>query len=197
MISEKESDQVIMEFKDKHTFRAWLEKNFDQHPGTDIFIYKKGFHHLGLNYEDAVRTALCFGWIDAVTHRYNEQKFRQYFAPRRKGSTWSLSNILRMKELIKSGEMTENGMRYFNSELLDQIDELIEEERKYKEHPPEIPDYFQEILTAEDATLLFSAETPSAQNRYIRYILDAKQQETRIRRCLKVVRLLKGEKNNL
>ena len=68
-----------------------------------IYLYKKGFAHLGLTYEDAVRIALCYGWIDAVTHSHDEKKIRQYFAPRQKRSNWSLSNIIRMKELIEKG----------------------------------------------------------------------------------------------
>ncbi len=197
MRNNEEKKKRVLEFKDKHAFRAWLEENHDRYPGTDIYIYKKGFYHLGLNYEDAVRTALCFGWIDAVTHRHDEQKFRQYFAPRRKGSNWSLSNILRVKELIDSGEMTKHGLLYFDLSLLEQIDDLIEEDRKSKKTPAQLPTYFMKILLEEDAKDLFFSETPSTQNRYLAYILDAKKQDTRLRRCYKIAGILKGEKNNL
>ena len=197
MRNNEETNKCVLEFKDKHAFRAWLEKNHDRHPGTDIYIYKKGFYHLGLNYENAMRTALCFGWIDAVTHRHNEQKFRLYFAPRRKDSNWSLSNIIRMRELIDSGEMTKHGLLFFDLSLLEQIDELIEEDLKSKRTPSPIPTYFTKILIEEDAKDLFFSETPSAQKRYLAYILDAKKQETRLRRCYKIAGIIKGEKNNL
>lgn len=77
----------ILEFKNKNDFKKWLKRNHETHFGTDIFLFKKGYEHLGLTYEEAVRTALCYGWIDAVTHAYDEQKFRQYFSPRRRTSS--------------------------------------------------------------------------------------------------------------
>jgi len=197
MNDKRESVSRVLEFQNKQAFRVWLKANFDSHPGTDIYIYKKGFYHLGLNYEDAVRTALCFGWIDAVTHRHDKQKFRQYFAPRRKGSNWSLSNIIRVKELIESGEMTDHGLLYFDQRLIARIDELIEQDQKTKTTPASIPDFFKKILIEEKAEALFFAETPSAQNRYLHYIADAKKQDTKIRRCKKIVNILKGGKNNL
>lgn len=84
----------VFDFNSKEDFKAWLELNHENSKGVDIYIYKKNFHHKGLSYEDAVRSALCYGWIDAVTHSYNEEKFIQYFAKRKKNSNWSLSNIL-------------------------------------------------------------------------------------------------------
>lgn len=187
----------IMEFTGKIQFRRWLEINHETHAGIDIYLYKKGYEELGLTYEDAVRTALCFGWIDAVTHSHNEKKFRQYFAPRQKRSNWSLSNMIRMKELIASNEMTDFGLKYFDLTLLDQLDQKIAEDQALKKTPLEIPDFFQTILTEKNAEARFRSETPSAQRRYVRYILDAKKLETKVRRCHKVIKILFGEKNNL
>lgn len=187
----------VMEFKGKTQFRKWLENNHANHEGIDIYLYKKNYEDLGLTYEDAVRTALCFGWIDAVTHSHDEKKFRQYFAPRQKGSNWSLSNIIRMRELIQNNEVTEFGLRFFDLALLDQLDEMIAKDQLFKKIPLEIPDFFQAVLLEEYADTLFRSETPSAQRRYVSYILDAKKHETKIRRCHKVIDILRGGKNNL
>lgn len=187
----------IYEFKDKAAFREWLKEHHETHYGTDIFLYKKGYEHLGLTYEDAVQTALCYGWIDAVTHRFDDQKFMQYFAPRRRTSSWSISNIKRMKYLIESNQMTEAGLKYFDLKVLDDFDELIAAYEAQKNQPVAVPDYFITLLEEEGAVDLFNAEAKSAQKRYVGFILDAKQEATRVRRCHKVIGILKGEKNNL
>ncbi len=187
----------VMEFRGKMEFCEWLETNHATHQGIDIYLYKKGFAHLGLTYEDAVRTALCYGWIDAVTHSHDEKKFRQYFAPRQKQSNWSLSNIIRMKELIENNEMTDFGLQYFELALLEKLDEMIAEDQRLKKHPLKTPDFFQIILAEKNAEVLFRSETPSAQRRYVLYILDAKKSETSVRRCYKVIEILLGGKNNL
>ncbi len=187
----------VMEFKEKTQFRKWLEINHAEHKGVDIYLYKKGYEHLGLTYEDAVRTALCYGWIDAVTHSHDEKRFRQYFAPRQKRSNWSLSNIIRMKELIENNEVTAFGLQYFDLTLLDHLNEKIAEDQAFKKKPAQIPDFFQIMLSKENAETLFRSETPSAQRRYVSYILDAKKKETKIRRCNKIIAILRGGKNNL
>lgn len=186
-----------LDFKSAQAFRQWLEANHSTASGTDIFIYKKKYAHEGLTYDDAVRTALCYGWIDAVTHSYDEVKFRQYFAPRLKTSNWSLSNKIRMRDLIQSEQMTEYGMKYFDIKWLKTLDAEIEAERQAKVLSVEIPDYFDLILEETHSKALFESETKSAQRRYISYIKDAKQEATRIRRCHKIVGILNGEKNNL
>lgn len=186
-----------LDFKNAEAFRVWLQENHASESGKEIYMYKKGYEDQGLTYEDAVRTALCYGWIDAVTNSYDEVKFIQYFAPRRKTSKWSLSNMIRMRELIESGQMTEHGLNFFDVSVLDDLDERIEAEQKAKKMPVELPDYFLEILYESDSYGLFEAQSKSVQRRYVSYIQDAKQEATKIRRCHKIVGILNGEKNNL
>ncbi|MCK8058494.1 MULTISPECIES: YdeI family protein [unclassified Fusibacter] len=186
-----------LDFKTKEAFRVWLMENHERCAGSDIFMYKKGYQHLGLGYEDAVRTALCYGWIDSVTHSYDEVKFIQYFSQRREKSNWSLSNIKRMKQLIEQGEMTEYGLRYFDQNLLDQLDELIERDRLEKEKGVEVPDFFKSVLEEENATELFEKTAFSQQKMFVAYISDAKKEQTKLNRCMKVIGILRGDKNNL
>jgi uncharacterized protein YdeI (YjbR/CyaY-like superfamily) len=180
----------ILYFKDKHAFRSWLESHHNSHAGVDIYLYKKGYESHGLTYEDAVRTALCYGWIDAVTHSCDEKKFRQYFARRKAKSTWSVSNIIRMKELIESGEMTEHGLHFFDLALIERLPELIEADRLAKLSPPDLPDFFRTLLIQADALDLFQKESNSAQHRYINHIRSGKKEETRVRRSEKIIQLL-------
>ncbi len=186
-----------MNFIDKDEFEAWLQDNHDSASGTDIFLYKKGYEDQGLTYEDAVRTALCYGWIDAVTHSHDELRFRQYFAPRRQNSNWSLSNKIRVRDLLNEGRMTKYGLKFFDMSWLENLDADIEAELKVKASPVILPDYFAKILEEKEAMEIFINETKSSQRRYISYIKDAKKEATRIRRCHKIVEILYGGKNNL
>lgn len=180
-------------FKDKQAFRSWLEEHHDSETGQDVYIYKKGHEKEGLTYEEAVRTALCYGWIDAVTHKCDEARFIQYFAPRLPGSNWSLSNLIRVRELIEEGSMTENGLTYFDLSWLENLDMRIEQEKKDKEKEVELPVYFKKILDQNHALTLFRDKTNATQRRYVAYIEDAKRQETRLRRCHRIVEMLKDE----
>jgi len=184
---------ALFDFKNREAFRSWLEKNHDQSNGIELYIYKKGFTDSGISYEDAVQVALCYGWIDSVVHSYNQEKFQQHFSPRRKSSNWSLSNIKRMKLLIDSNEMTEYGLKYFDISLLDNLDEMIIEDELFKSSAPDIPDFFKEILVKENSLELFSNLTAAVQRRYIDYILASKKDETSIRRCNKIVKMLNSE----
>lgn len=188
---------MVLDFKNKEAFREWLLENHKTSNGVDIYMYKKGHEKEGLTYEDAVQTALCFGWIDSVTHRYDDIKFKQYFAKRQKNSNWSLSNIKRVSKLISEGLMTEAGLKFFDLSLIDQLDDLIEKEKELKTKPVEIPDYFLEKLEATLSLDLFNNISHGTKRRYISYILDGKREITRLNRCDKIIGILNGEKNNL
>lgn len=185
----------ILQFKTQDEFKKWLKNNRDSQ-GQQVFIYKKKYHHKGLCYEDAVRAALCYGWIDSVKHSHDEEKFMLYFAKRKKGSNWSLSNIKRMKELIDNHEMTNAGLEYFDLDLIDQIEVLEAKEKREKSSDIVIPDYFLELLDDKNLSL-FYGENKSQQRNFIKYIESAKKDETKIKRCHKVIGILNGEKNNL
>lgn len=182
----------ILQFIDAESFRKWLENNHKKSKGITLFIFKKGYGHLGISYDDAVRVALCYGWIDSITHKYDEEKFLQYFSPRKKNSHWSLSNLLRMKELIEGNEMTDYGLGFF---AVDSLQELIDEKIKQKNAPITIPHFFEDLLLQENAMDLFVSQTPGIQKRYLQYILEGKQKQTQLRRCNKIISDLKAMKS--
>lgn len=95
-------------FKDRVAFRAWLEKNFERKDCLWLGFYKKRLNR-GLLYNDAVEEALCFGWIDGILKRVDDEKHVVRFSPRRKNSVWSTSNITRVKKMIREGKMASAG----------------------------------------------------------------------------------------
>ncbi|MBN2795296.1 MAG: YdeI/OmpD-associated family protein [Clostridia bacterium] len=102
-----------------------------------------------------------------------------------------------MKSLIESGKMTEAGLKYFDIRLIHQIDQLKANEEAYKEKLKTLPEDLEAFFKQEGVLEIFHQEKPSMKKNYLGYILAAKQEKTRIRRCFKIVSILKGEKNNL
>lgn len=181
-----------LDFRDAGAFGRWLAEHGATATEAHLFIYKKGFHDRGISYEDAVRTALCHGWIDSVTRRHDEARFVQRFSPRKPTSRWSASNIRRMKALLAEDRVTEAGLAVFDRTLLDRLAEVEAEERARREGPTELPG-FARALVAEDpgAAAAFDALPPSHRRQFVAWILDAKKEPARIRRTRKMMQMLR------
>jgi uncharacterized protein YdeI (YjbR/CyaY-like superfamily) len=84
-------------------WRVWLEAN---HAGTDeiwLVGYRKHTGRPSLQYADAVEEALCFGWIDSIRKKIDDEAFAQRYTPRRPGSPYSQPNIERLRHLANKG----------------------------------------------------------------------------------------------
>ncbi|MDX2416431.1 MAG: hypothetical protein QNK19_03115 [Xanthomonadales bacterium] len=103
---------------DRKAWRAWLIENHASEKEVWLAYYKKHTGKATVTYMDSVKEALCFGWIDGLKKRIDEQKYAHRFTPRRVNSKWSALNIRLAKELIESGEMTEAGLLRLIKECL-------------------------------------------------------------------------------
>ena len=79
----------------------------------EIRLFKVQAAHRGIGYAQALDEALCFGWIDGVTHSLDEDSYRQRFTPRKARSTWSRRNVEHVDRLTKQGRMTPAGLAAF------------------------------------------------------------------------------------
>src|SRR5919106_7049928 len=86
-------------------FRAWLDVNHDSADALFIGYYKKGVAKEAMTYSQAVEEALCYGWIDGITFRIDDELTATRFTPRRKTSSWSAVNIAKIAELSARGRM--------------------------------------------------------------------------------------------
>ena len=84
---------------------------------TELWVgfYKKGVAKTSMTYKESVEEGLCFGWIDGITRRIDDEVYAIRFTPRRKRSNWSAINIARMAELIAAGRMHPAGIRAFEA----------------------------------------------------------------------------------
>ena len=94
----------------REDWRAWLEQNHATEKEVWLLYYKKHTGKPTIPYDDAVEEALCFGWIDSLVKRIDDEKYTQKFTPRKNRSVWSESNKKRAKRTIKLGRMTGAGL---------------------------------------------------------------------------------------
>jgi uncharacterized protein YdeI (YjbR/CyaY-like superfamily) len=96
---------------DVAAWRAWLRDHHAGAVGVWLVLAKKGTSEpTSVSYEQALEEALAHGWIDGQSRRRDERTYRQRFTPRRKRSTWSASNVLRVERLTAEGRMQPAGI---------------------------------------------------------------------------------------
>lgn len=96
--------------KDRKAWRSWLQKNYDKSKGIWLIYYKMGKSKPRLPYSDMVEEALCFGWIDSLPRKLDDERSMLMFTPRKPKSVWSDVNKERIERLIQNGLMTEAGL---------------------------------------------------------------------------------------
>ena len=101
--------------KDRAEWRRWLTKNFARRDEIWLVFYKKAAGKTSVSYDHAVEEALCFGWIDGMKKRLDEECYAFRFTPRKPTSAWSKSNLQRVERLIADGKMMPAGLKAYNS----------------------------------------------------------------------------------
>ena len=99
-----------VEFEDRDGWRSWLEENHDKLDEIWLVTYKKHTGKPTVSYDEAVEEALCFGWIDSMLKRVDDERTALRYTPRKPKSNLSDSNRQRIARLIKEGRMTEAGL---------------------------------------------------------------------------------------
>jgi uncharacterized protein YdeI (YjbR/CyaY-like superfamily) len=95
---------------DAAAWRAWLVEHHPSCPGVRLVLHKKGGTVTALDYAAALDEALCFGWIDGVVGRRDDESFVRRFTPRTKSSKWSQINVSHFERLSADGRMTPAGV---------------------------------------------------------------------------------------
>src|SRR5215210_9241311 len=94
-------------------FRAWLDAHHDTAVELFVGCYKKGAGKSAMTYPESVDEALCYGWIDGITYRIDDEVTATRFTPRRRTSNWSAVNIAKIGALRASGRLHPAGLRAF------------------------------------------------------------------------------------
>ena len=95
-------------------WRAWLEQHHATRQELSVGFWKKDTGKPSITWPQSVDEALCFGWIDGVRHRIDDEAYRIRFTPRRPGGVWSQVNVRRFAELKAEGRITPAGQAAYD-----------------------------------------------------------------------------------
>jgi uncharacterized protein YdeI (YjbR/CyaY-like superfamily) len=118
--------------KTRSEWRAWLQSSYQSKNEIWLIFYKKHTRKPSLAYNDAVEEAICFGWIDSIVKRLDDQKYAQKFTPRKARSKWSLLNIQRAQKMIAEGKMTSAGLLFYE-QIKSGSNKIVQQKIKQKD----------------------------------------------------------------
>ena len=168
-----------VEVKSRNALRKWLLKNHERSESVWIITYKKSSPELYLPYSELVDECLCFGWIDSLPRKVDEERTKHLISPRSARSNWSAVNKKKVSALTKSGLMHTAGQL------------VVEKAKKSgtwtaldKASILELPvDLIKELKAHGSALAYFEAFPPSTKRGILEWIGNAKRPETRTKRC--------------
>jgi uncharacterized protein YdeI (YjbR/CyaY-like superfamily) len=170
-------------FEDAAEWGHWLAAHHDTETELWMGLYKKGHPDAGLTWEDAVREALCWGWIDSMAQGIDEHTRRQRWTPRKPRSTWSTTNINAVQELLAQGRMQPSGLAAFERRREDRSGVYA-----YENRARELPAHHAAQLAANPAASAFwEAATAGYRKVAVNWVVTAKQEKTRDSRMAQLV----------
>jgi uncharacterized protein YdeI (YjbR/CyaY-like superfamily) len=161
---------------DVPAWRAWLAQHGGSAGECWLVVHRRGG---GPSHAEAVEQALCFGWIDSLARRRDDETFGQRFSPRRAGSRWSELNRTRVARLTEAGLMAPAGLA------------VVERAKADGTWRPDldIPELAAGLDADAAARAHYERFPPSSKRRILTWIAEAKRPETRQRRIERTVAL--------
>jgi uncharacterized protein YdeI (YjbR/CyaY-like superfamily) len=170
-------------FRNASDFRTWLDANYQQCSELSVGFYKNATGRPSITWPEAVDQALCYGWIDGVRRRLDEEAYTVRFTPRRPGSKWSAVNIRRVRELTKLGDMQAAGLKAFAGA------ETRSRTYSYEQRNAAALEAAQEkqFRAMEKAWEFFQAQPPWYRRTATWWVISAKKEETREKRLKRLI----------
>jgi uncharacterized protein YdeI (YjbR/CyaY-like superfamily) len=176
---------ALLHVRNLREWRAWLENQHASSAGIWLVFYKGQGRNRSIPYEESVREALCFGWIDSLIKRLDDDCYARKFTPRQPSSKWSEINRKRWAELKAADRLKNSGLT------------AAPTGNAYAARPaiPELPTYIAAAFKrAPAAWNSFRALARSHRREYVGWIHSAKRAETREKRIHESIRLLSAGK---
>jgi len=175
---------------DRKAWRSWLAENHASENEVWLAYFKKHTGKASVSYIDSVKEALCFGWIDGLKRRVDDERYAHRFTPRKASSKWSPLNIKLAEELIESGGMMKAGLAAFEQRV--PYDQELQNVLRAKEIPL-TAETEKGLKTSQKAWNNFIQMAAGYRKQYVAWIQSAKRPETRKKRLEEAISLL--EKN--
>lgn len=171
--------------KTRSEWRAWLAENHSTSTGVWLVSFKKATGQPRVDAVEACEEALCFGWIDSLPRKLDEERSMLLVTPRKPASAWSAVNKARAEKMIAAGLMTPAGQSAIDAAKAGgQWDRLNAVEAL--EVPPDLKSAFKRHP---GSAKLFDAFPRSARRGILEWILTAKTPATRTKRIEETARL--------
>ena len=171
-------------FASPAAFRAWLATHHESASELWVGFHRKGTGRPSLTWPESVDEALCFGWIDGVRKRVDDERYVIRFTPRKPASAWSAVNLAKMEALLAEGRVKPAGLAAYErrSEAKSRI--YSYEQRRQATFPPELARRFR---AEKGAWKFFAAQPPGYRSIATFWVVSAKREETRLRRLQKLI----------
>ncbi|HLB35566.1 MAG TPA: YdeI/OmpD-associated family protein [Gemmatimonadales bacterium] len=176
---------ITLDVRTRAAWRQWLARHHASSPGIWLVRHKQHSGVKSMFYEDVVCEALCFGWIDSLIKRLDDDRYAIKVTPRKGTSKWSDINRKRWKRLKAAGRLARPGLA------------AAPTANSYLPHPaiPELPAYIAKAFKANlRAWQHFQALARTYRRDFVVWIHTAKQPETRDRRIRQSIELLSAGK---
>ena len=170
-------------FSSADDLRRWLDRH--HRTATEVWIgfYKKASRKKGISYAEALDLALCYGWIDGIRKRVDDDGYTNRFSPRTAKSVWSAINIRRVGELTRLGLMHPRGIEVFQGRDPSKAG-LYSFENRPKTLAPALARTFR---ANRKAWAFFQAQPPGYRRLVIFMIMSAKKAATKERRLARAI----------
>ncbi len=164
--------------------REWLLKNHTQKDSIWLVTYKKNVLEKYVSIQEVLDELLCFGWIDGIRRKLDDDRTMQLIAPR-KAEHWAQTYKDRFAKLEQLGVVHQAGIDSVLAskqsglwDFMEDVDKLIKPDdliQCLNEHPP--------------AMQFFDAFSKSNKRFILRWIKLAKTESTRQKRILETATL--------
>jgi uncharacterized protein YdeI (YjbR/CyaY-like superfamily) len=163
-------------------WRAWLERHHADAREHWVGFHRRATGRPSMTWAESVDQALCFGWIDGVRKRVDDERYMIRFTPRTPSSRWSRVNVSRVAELREAGLMHPAGVRAFEART--EAGTYSYEQREAAAFDPERE---RRLRANAAAAAFFDAQPPGYRRTATHWVMSAKREETRDRRLAQLI----------
>lgn len=161
----------------------WLAAHHDRGAGVWVVTWRPSSGGPRLGYEDLIREALCWGWVDGQAAPLDEQRGMLWFTRRKPNSPWAASNKARVAELEREGRLQPAGLAEIARAKETGMWTVLDAAEALQE-PPELTAALDAVPAARTA---WNAFPPSTRKMALGSIALAKRPATRTARIAAIV----------
>tara|TARA_Y100000034_G_scaffold69742_1_gene84165 strand:- start:1322 stop:1933 length:612 start_codon:yes stop_codon:yes gene_type:complete len=163
-------------------FRNWLKKNHKKERKIEIILDKRHTGKPAPTHKELMEEAICFGWIDTIIKKIDNETYLRTFVKRNEKSKWSNNTLSYAKDLIKRKVMTPEGLKFYKLGL-----KILPHDHNIPKNP-EMPEELKITLDKnKKAKEIFNKYPPSKKKMLYKWSIHAKLPETKTKRINRII----------